>query len=69
MEEHRCRIEAATTEDCRCKYLHDSAIPPAHNPRYEHLYLRTEIEVEDSRCISVSREMDDPRCKNISSIW
>jgi hypothetical protein len=69
MEEHRCRMEAASTEDCRCKYLHESAIPPAHDPRYKHLRLQVELEVEDCRCNSVSLEMEDPRCKNLLTMW
>lgn len=69
MEERRCEMAAATTEDCRCKYLLDSTIPPTHDPRYKNLRRRVEIEVEDCRCNSVSIEMEDPRCKSLSSMW
>jgi hypothetical protein len=69
MEDHRCRMEAAATEDCRCNYLLDSAMTTTHDPRYKSLRSRVGIEVEDCRYNSASIEMEDPRCKNLSSMW
>ena len=69
MDERRCRIETAATDDCRCQYLLDSAVTPTRDPRYKYLRHQVEIEVEDCRCNSVSIEMEDPRCKSLSSMW
>jgi hypothetical protein len=69
MEELRCRVAAAATDDCRCKHLLDGATTPMYDPKYKSLHRRIEIEVEDSRCNSVSIEMEDPRCKSLSSKW
>jgi hypothetical protein len=69
MEERRCNMETAATDDCRCKCLLDSAVTPTYDPRYKNLHRRVKIEVEDCRCSSVSIEMEDPRCKSLSSMW
>jgi hypothetical protein len=69
MEEHRCNMEAAATDDCRCKYLIDSAMTLTSDPRYKSLRRRVEIEVEDCRRNTVSIEMEDPRCRNLPLMW
>jgi hypothetical protein len=69
MEEHRCRMAAAATDDCRCKNLLDSAMTGMEDPRYKSLHRHVDIEVEDPRCNYVVMEMEDPRCEGLSLKW
>jgi hypothetical protein len=60
---------ATAIEDLRCTSLFDSAVIVTRDPRYKCLHRRVDIEVEDSRCISVAIAMEDPRCKGLSLNW
>ena len=69
MEEHRCKMTASASTNCRCTHLLDSAVADMRDPRYEGLASSAVVSIEDSRCILVCTEIDDPRCQGISSIW
>jgi len=69
MEDYRCRMVAAETEDLRCKSLLDGAVNEAEDPRYRFLRTRTKIEVEDCRCNAVAMTTEDPRCQGLVSKW
>jgi hypothetical protein len=69
MDEPRCRITAAATDDCRCKYLLDRAMTGMGDPRYKSLHRPAEIQVEDCRCNIAAIAMEDPRCQELSYKW
>lgn len=67
--EDRCRIAAAAVDDCRCKTLRGGAMAETEDPRYKSLHYRVEFAIEDPRCNPVVMEMEDPRCRQLSSKW
>jgi hypothetical protein len=69
MEEYRCRMATAATNDCRCKHLLDCGVTEMRDPRYERLDIQAVVGVEDSRCNPATIEMEDPRCQGLSSRW
>jgi len=69
MEESRCKIVVADTEDCRYSNLLDYMVRGVEDPRCRSLQPRATTEVEDCRCNNVSITMEDPRCMGLILKW
>lgn len=69
MEENRCKIAAACTEDPRCGYLLNGVAFELEDRRYKGFDPGLVIEIEDSRCNSVVIRIEDPRCHYVRARW
>jgi len=68
MEDSRCKVAAAESEDLRCKSLLQGVEIEMEDPRCKYLSYKRVIEMDDPRCQIAAMKMDDPRCQNLH-IW
>jgi hypothetical protein len=69
MEEDRCKVAAASTEDTRCLSLVDGIAIELEDRRCKGLGHTPVIEIEDSRCSSLVIQMEDSRCGSLRARW